>query len=55
MMKCCQTLFCFVSSDKDKDTGNKDILVHTINFLKTTKHFRRPLFFIDDTTLRPTF
>ena len=31
-------------SDKCKDTVNKDILVHTINFLKTTKRFERPLF-----------
>ena len=31
-------------SDKYKDTVNKDILVHTINFLKTTKRFERPLF-----------
>ena len=30
-------------SDKYKDTVNKEILVHTINFLKTTKHVERPL------------
>ena len=32
---------------KIKDTVNKGILVHTIKFLKTTKHFKRPLFVID--------
>ena len=32
-------------SNKYKDTLNKDILVHTINFLKNTKRFERPLFF----------
>ena len=32
-------------SDKYKDTVNKEILVHTINFLKTTKRFERSLFF----------
>ena len=31
-------------SDKYKDTVIKEILVHTINFLKTTKRFERPLF-----------
>ena len=30
-------------SEKYKDTVNKEILVHAINFLKTTKHFERPL------------
>ena len=31
-------------SDKYKDTVIKEILVHTNNFLKTTKRFERPLF-----------
>ena len=31
-------------SDKYKDTVNKDIPVHTINFLKTIKRFESPLF-----------
>ena len=42
-------------SDKYKDTVNEDTLVHTINFLETTKRFERPLFLIADTTLRPSF
>ena len=45
----------FFGSDKYKDTVNKEILIHTINFLKTTKRFERPLFLIADTTLRPSF
>ena len=32
-------------SDKYKDTVNKEILVYTIDFLKTTKSLERPLFF----------
>ena len=32
-------------SDKYKDTVNKEILVYTINFLKATKRFEKPLFF----------
>ena len=31
-------------SDKYKDTVNKEILLHTINFIKNTKRFQRPLF-----------
>ena len=31
-------------SDKHKDTVNREILAHTVNFLKTTKRFERPLF-----------
>ena len=31
-------------SDKYKDTVNKEILLHTINFIKNTKRFERPLF-----------
>ena len=38
-------------SDKYKDTVNKEILIHTINFLKTTKRFERPLLLTADTTL----
>ena len=33
-------------SDKYKDTVSKEILVYTINFLKTTKRFEKPLFFL---------
>ena len=33
------------ASEKYKDTVNKEILVHTINFLKTTEGFERSLFF----------
>ena len=33
-------------SDKYKDTVNKEIFVHAINFLKTTKRFERLLFFL---------
>ena len=39
------------ASDKYKDTVNKEILVHTINFLETTKCCERPLVLIADTTL----
>ena len=42
-------------SNKYKDTVNKEILFHTINFLKTIKRFERPLFLTADTTLRPSF
>ena len=38
-------------SYKYKDTVNKEILIHTINFLKTTKRFERPLLLTADTTL----
>ena len=31
-------------SDKYKDTVNKEILLHTISFIKNTKSFERPLF-----------
>ena len=31
-------------SDKYKDTVNKEILLHTIRFIKNTKRFERPLF-----------
>ena len=34
-----------VGSEKFKDTVSKEILVHTINFLKTIMRFERPLFF----------
>ena len=30
--------------DKYKETINKEVFLHTINFLKTTKCFERPLF-----------
>ena len=33
-----------LGSDKYKDTANNEILVHTIDFLKTTKRFERILF-----------
>ena len=33
-----------LGSDKYKDTVNNEILVHTIDFLKTTKRFERILF-----------
>ena len=42
-------------SNKYKDTVNKEILFHAINFLKTIKRFERPLFLTADTTLRPSF
>ena len=32
-------------SDKYKDTVNKEILRHKINFIKNTKCFQRPLFY----------
>ena len=32
------------NSDKYKDTVNKEILLHTIKFMKKTKRFERPLF-----------
>ena len=38
-------------SDKYKDTVNKEIPIHTINFLKTTQRFGRPLFLAPDTNL----
>ena len=50
-MKRYQTFFYLVLT-KYKDTVNKEIFVHTINFHKTTKRFERPLFLIADTTLR---
>ena len=31
-------------SDKYKDTVNKEILLHTVSFIKNTKRFERPLF-----------
>ena len=31
-------------SDKYKDTVNKEILLHTISFIKNTKRFERPVF-----------
>ena len=31
-------------SDKHKDTVNKEILLHTTDFIKNTKRFQRPLF-----------
>ena len=31
-------------SDKHNDTVNKEILLHTISFIKNAKHFERPLF-----------
>ena len=31
-------------SEKYKDTVNKEILLHTISFIKNTKRFERPLF-----------
>ena len=31
-------------SDKYNDTGVKEILLHTFNFIKNTKRFQRPLF-----------
>ena len=30
--------------NKYKDTVNKEILLHTISFIKNTKRFERPLF-----------
>ena len=32
------------SSDKYKDTVNKEMLLHTISFIKNPKRFERPLF-----------
>ena len=34
-----------LGSDKYNDTVNKETLVHTVNFLKTTKCLKRPLSF----------
>ena len=33
-----------LGSNKYKDTINKEVLTHTMNFLRTTKHFERSLF-----------
>ena len=43
------------SSNKYKDTVNKEILFHTINLLKTIKRFEKATVLIVDTTLRPSF
>ena len=34
----------FYGSDKCKGTVNKEILLHTISFIKNNKRFERPLF-----------
>ena len=34
----------FYGSDKYKGTVNKEILLHTISFIKNNKRFERPLF-----------